>query len=88
MQAIGNPDELANFANALEQYLNTIDQETGRLTTGFNQLGETWRDQKRASFEETYNSLLNALAAFKENASQQIPYLRIMAEDLRIYLNR
>lgn len=88
MQAIGNPDELANFANALEQYLNTIEQETGRLTIGFNQLGESWRDQKRAAFEETYYSLLNALATFKENASQQIPYLRIMAEDLRTYLSR
>lgn len=87
-QAIASPEELANFANALEQYLNNLEQETGRLTMGFNQLGESWRDQKRTSFEEQYYSLLNALAAFKENASEQIPYLRIMAEDLRTYLNR
>ena len=88
MQAHGNPEELANFANVLEQYLSTIEQETGRLTSCFNQLGETWNDQKRAAFEETYHSLLNALATFKDNASQQIPYLRIMADDLQRYLSR
>jgi len=88
MQANANPDELAMFANMLEQYVSTIEQETGRLSAGFNHLGETWRDQKRESFEETFRSLLNALHSFKENASQQIPYLRVQAEDLRTYLNR
>ena len=87
-QAIGNPDELANFAQALEQYLKTVEQETGRLTSAFNHLGESWRDQKRTAFEETYHSLLNSLAAFKENASNQIPHLRVLAEDLRTYLGR
>jgi uncharacterized protein YukE len=88
MQAIANPDELVNFANALEHYLNTLEQETSRLTSGFNQLGDSWRDQKRMEFEEIYHNLLGSLAAFKENANQQIPHLRIMAEDLRQYLSR
>ena len=88
MQTIGNPEELVNFAQVLEQYINTIEQETGRLTSAFNHLCESWRDQKRAAFEETYHSLLNSLSAFKENASEQIPHLRIMAEDLRTYHSR
>ena len=76
--AIGNPDDIVNFSNALESYLNTIGEE----------LGETWQDQQRQSFEETYQQLQGALSNFKENASEQIPHLRIMAEDLRTYLGR
>lgn len=88
MQANGNPEELVQFANLLEQYITTIEDETSRLTAGFNHLGESWHDQKRVNFEETYNGLIGAFSAFKENASEQIPYLRIMADDLRTYLSR
>lgn len=86
--AIANPEELINFSNALEGYLNTITEETDRLNSAFQQLGETWQDQQRQSFEETYNQLQSALSSFKENAEQQIPHLRIMAEDLNTYLRR
>lgn len=86
--AIANPDELIQFANSLEQYLRTVDEETGKLSGAFETLGESWQDQKRAQFEETYNMLLGALSAFRTNASEQIPYLRIMAEDLKQYLGR
>lgn len=85
---IGNPEDIVNFSNALESYLNTIMDETGRLNAAFQQLGETWQDQQRQSFEETYTQLLGALSNFKENASNQIPHLRIMAEDLKTYLGR
>lgn len=87
-QAIGNPDEIRAFSNNLESYLNTIEDETGRLNSAFEQLGESWQDQQRASFEETYRQLLSALQAFKENANEQIPHLRTMAEDLSTYLGR
>ena len=78
-QAIGDPEEIRSFSNTLEHYLNTVEEE---------QLGESWQDQQRASFEETYKQLINALQNFKENASEQIPHLRTMAEDLSIYLGR
>ena len=86
--AIGNPDDIVNFSNALESYLNTISEETDRLNAAFQQLGETWQDQQRQSFEETYQQLQGALSSFKENASEQIPHLRTLAEDLRTYLGR
>lgn len=88
MQAHGNPEELEQFAGLLEQYLNTLEEETNRLSAGFNHLGESWNDPKKISFEENYTALLGALASFKENASEQVPYLRIMAGDLRTYLGR
>ena len=86
--AIGNPEDIINFSNALENYLNTIGEETDRLNNAFQQLGESWQDQQRQSFEEEYNQLLSVLSSFKDNASQQIPHLRTMAEDLRTYLGR
>lgn len=86
--AIGNPEDIINFSNALESYLNTISEETDRLNSSFQQLGETWQDQQRQSFEETYQQLQGALSSFKENASEQIPHLRTMAEDLKTYLGR
>lgn len=86
--AIANPDELINFANALEQYIRTLDEETGKLSAAFETLGESWRDEKRTQFEDTYHQLLAVLAAFKSNSSEQIPYLRIMAQDLKTYLGR
>ncbi|MDO5519824.1 MAG: WXG100 family type VII secretion target [bacterium] len=87
-QAIGDPEEIRAFSNNLEHYLNTVQEETDRLNSAFEQLGESWQDQQRASFEETLKQLLNALQNFKENASEQIPHLRIMAEDLSTYLGR
>ncbi len=86
--AIGNPEDIVNFSNALESYLNTISEETDRLNSAFQTLGETWQDQQRQSFEENYRQLLGALSNFKENASQQIPHLRTMADDLSTYLGR
>lgn len=87
-QAIGDPEEIRNFAYALESYLNTVEEETGRLNSAFEQLGESWQDQQRQSFEDTYRQLINALENFKENASEQIPHLHTMAEDLSTYLGR
>ena len=87
-QAIADPEELLAFAANLEQYLNTLEEETGRLKSHFNQLGDSWQDQQRASFEDTFEQLLNTIQNFKENASEQIPHLRILAEDLNTYLRR
>lgn len=87
-QANGDPEEIRNFSNNLEHYLNTVEEETARLNSAFEQLGETWQDQQRTVFEETFRQLLNALQNFKDNASEQIPHLRTMAEDLSRYLGR
>lgn len=86
--AIANPEELIAFSNDLERYISTLETQTCALNASFSRLGETWQDQKRKAFEDTYNQLQSALAVFKENANEQIPYLRAMAEDLNTYLSR
>lgn len=85
-QAHGDPEELKSFANSLQHYLDTIEEETNTLNGAFNQLGDTWNDEKKATFEEEFNNLLNALESFKENAAEQIPYLNTLAGHLEDYL--
>ena len=87
-QAHGNPEELRIFAGALQKYLDVLNEETGQLDGAFNQLGDTWDDQKRREFEEVYMQLRNALNHFNEQAAEQIPYLQQLAVDLETYLSR
>lgn len=86
-QAIVNPEELVAFANELERYIRTLEEETNRLGSAFQHLGETWKDSKRAAFEDKFNELNSAMYSFKENAREQIPSLRLMAQKAAEYLN-
>lgn len=87
-QAIGNPDELDAFAHSLQAYLDQINDATGHLNQQFGALGDTWQDAQRGRFEEQFEDLLRRISAFDSNVSEQIPYLRAMADDLRHYLQR
>lgn len=82
------PEELDRFTGTLESYLNTVGSETERLQAAFGELGDSWQDQQRQSFEEKFQQLITALSSFKQDAEEQIPYLRQLAEDLRTYLSR
>ena len=82
------PEELDKFTGTLESYLDIIESETERLKAAFGELGDSWQDQQRQSFEEKFQQLTNALSGFKQDAEEQIPYLRQIAEDLRTYLSR
>ena len=86
-QAIVNPEELVAFANELERYIRTLEEETNRLGSAFQHLGETWRDSKRAAFEDKFNELRSSMSSFEENAKEQIPVLRAMAQHAADYLN-
>ena len=86
--AIANPEELRNFANTLQKYLENIEEETGVLTSAFSSLVDTWQDQQKNKFEEVLKELLAVLKRFEEDASEQIPHLLKMAEDLETYLGR
>ena len=85
-QAIGDPDELDRFAQSLTQFIDTLNEAVDGLNHSFGVLGDTWQDEKRASFEEDYNVLVQQVSHFKENASEQVPYLHALASRLRDYL--
>jgi len=85
-QAVGDPEELERFAQALSHFIETLDEAASGLNQGFGALGDTWQDEKRAHFEETYALLLQQISSFRESASEQIPYLLELAARLRDYL--
>lgn len=85
-QAIGDPDELDRFAQSLAQFIDTLNEAVNGLNQSFSALGETWQDEKRATFEEDYNVLVQQLSNFEANASEQVPYLHELASRLRDYL--
>ncbi|MBF0314277.1 MAG: WXG100 family type VII secretion target [Oligoflexia bacterium] len=85
-QAIGDPEELDRFAQSLAQFIETLNDAVRGLNHSFGVLGDTWQDEKRAKFEDDYNTLLQQLSHFKESTSEQIPYLHALASRLRDYL--
>jgi len=80
-----NPDELEQFVHELHNYLETLQNATGRLNHSFETLGSSWQDAKRAQFEETYRELLQVLKSFENNTSEQIPYLKKLVSIQRDY---
>lgn len=85
-QAIGDPDEIDRFAQSLAQFIDTLSEAVNGLNHSFSALGDSWQDEKRASFEEDYNTLVQQLSHFEANASEQVPYLHTLASRLRDYL--
>ena len=86
-QVFADPEELKNFANRLDQYITTLETETGNLAGGFANLGDTWQDEKKAAFEEQFTALMVQIDAFKASCEEQVPYLRRLADILIDYKN-
>ena len=86
-QAIGDPDELEHFAQALSAFLETLNDAKNNLNNNFDSLGDSWRDEKRMKFEEDYSLLQQHLSQFETNASEQIPYIQTLASRLRDYMS-
>ena len=80
-----NPDELEQFVYELHNYLEALQNATGRLNHSFVTLSGTWQDSKRVQFEETYRELLQVLRTFENNANEQIPYLKKLVSIQRNY---
>jgi len=85
-QAIGDPDELDHFAHSLRQFIDTLNEAVNGLNHSFCVLGDTWQDEKRESFEEDYNALVQQLSLFETSAAEQVLYLHALALRLRDYL--
>ena len=85
-QAIGDPEELERFAHSLQQFIASLNDAMGNLNGAFALLGDTWRDEKRAQFEDDYNIIVQQLHHFNTSAEEQVPYLVALASRLRDYL--
>ncbi len=85
-QAVGDPEELERFAHSLQQFITSLNDAVGNLNGAFASLGDTWKDEKRARFEEDYNALVQQLHQFNASAEEQVPYLTALASRLRDFL--
>ena len=82
----GNPEELRAFAGALQQFLDNVESETNGLNHAFTRLGDTWQDEKKQEFEDTFQELIYAFQSFQQSAAEQVPHLYSLAERLEDYL--
>ena len=80
-----DPDELEMFTNALGNYIENIVDETQAIKAEHDRLQETWQDDTAARFDEDFDALVTSVAAFKDSAEDQIPYLRALVERIREY---
>ena len=85
-QVNASHEELDRFAQSLAQFNDTLNEAVNGLNHSFCVLGDTWQDEKRASFEEDYNALVQQFSHFEANVSELVPYLHTMASYLRDYL--
>jgi uncharacterized protein YukE len=86
-QAIADPEELLNFAQAIMQFNETLQQAADQLGGQFTALGDTWQDEKRRQFEDNFNTLQQNLSHFRDVSAEQIPHLQHMAARLQDYLS-
>lgn len=84
---VNDPEELRDFANALQNYIDTLDEETGKIHGQYTQLADFWQDGKFSQFQEEFESLLSKMKSFEETAKEQLPRLHKMADFLEDYNN-
>jgi uncharacterized protein YukE len=87
-QAIANPEELERFARDLKVYITQLRDNTARLNSQFQNLGDTWRDQEQQKFAQEFLQTMHVLDQFTRSADQQIPFLLRKAQRLREYLSQ
>lgn len=87
-RVFGDPEELRNFAKILNNYIENLETETGNLIKGMQDLENSWNDSKSQQFIDDFNELIVSINRFKDSASEKIPHLLRLAEDLESYLNK
>jgi uncharacterized protein YukE len=83
-----NPDEVELFVREIINFLETQQQATNRLNHAFDTLSNTWQDEKRIQFEETYRELLQILSRFENTSNEQVGYLKSLISIQREYQSR
>lgn len=87
-QAIGDPDQIRQFAAQLSQFSEELRQRGGALGAQMNQLEQSWRDEQQRKFSQEFQDQLRQLQRLIQATDQHIPYLLRKAEQLDQYLGR
>ncbi|MEM1224262.1 MAG: WXG100 family type VII secretion target [Planctomycetota bacterium] len=87
-QAIGDPEQIRQFASALKRFSEDLKQRGSGLASQMNQLEQTWRDEQQRKFNREFQDQLRQLQRLIQSTEQHIPYLLRKADQLDDYLGR
>ena len=87
-QAVGDPDQIRQFAAQLAQFTEELRQRGSSLAAQMNQLEQTWRDEQQRKFSQEFQDQLRQLQRLIQATDQHVPYLLRKAEQLDLYLGR
>lgn len=87
-QAVGDPDQIRQFAAQLAQFTEELRQRGSSLAAQMNQLEQTWRDEQQRKFSQDFQDQLRQLQRLIQATDQHVPYLMRKAEQLDLYLGR
>jgi len=87
-QAIGDPDQIRQFAAQLAYFSEELRQRGSSLAAQMNQLEQTWRDEQQRKFSQEFQDQLRQLQRLIQATDDHVPYLLRKAEQLDTYLGR
>ena len=85
-QAVVDPDELREFARALQKFNSDLRDRASLISNQLGALGGTWRDQEHKKFVDQFEQNMRIILRFTEAADQHVPYLLRKAEHIEDYL--
>jgi uncharacterized protein YukE len=87
-KAVADPEELRRFAQVLKAFNANVAQAMQQLQGNAAALGQTWRDQEHAKFQDEFEQTIRQLQRFIEASEEQVPLLMRKAERLEAYLRQ
>lgn len=87
-KAVADPEEIRRFAQLLKRFSTGLNQQMGQVNAQMSSLGQTWRDQEHAKFQNEFEQTLRQIARFNEAVDEQIPFLLRKADRLEEYLRQ
>ncbi|MFG0243569.1 MAG: WXG100 family type VII secretion target [Phycisphaerales bacterium JB054] len=87
-KAVADPEELRRFAQLLKAFNANMSQAMQQLQGNAVALGQTWRDQEHAKFQQEFEQTTRQLQRFIEVSEEQVPLLLRKAERLEAYLRQ
>ncbi|SMP78413.1 Proteins of 100 residues with WXG [Neorhodopirellula lusitana] len=87
-QAIGDPDQIRQFAAQLSHFTEELRQRGGSLSAQMNQLEQSWRDEQQRKFSQEFQDQMRQLQRLIQSTDEHVPYLMRKAEQLDSYLGR
>ena len=87
-QAIGDPEQIRQFAAQLSRFSEELKQRGSGLSAQMNQLEQSWRDEQQRKFNHEFQDQLRQLSRLIQATQEHVPYLLRKAEQLDAYLGR